>query len=216
MARNESFLRRFGQAFTDSLHQSMGGLPFWFRIPVGMALHFPPKTSVGHPDILRALILTRLHFYEVDSSDRKVIDGSIKEGFTFFWDWLNSPSLIPKQFGPLAHLYLRLYSLSSISDLSIIPGFHNEFSPLEGLRRVLRHDVEELCSQRNTNDHRAWGFRVLLLWSYLCSPTKEASADELKDLLLSIIDVGGDFRDGFCVYWAALFAVADDLVGSDS
>ena len=389
MASNESFLRRFGQAFTDSLHQSMGGLPFWFRIPVGMALHFPQKTSarkrpegivsklresllqediqsllrireealhllaedrlanggwgkrnnkalrtffgdlpddfdtegsitltrwvidaiafsrldqnvkarfldenlnkyldsrfdrekgasgrialpdflgyrpihsaprhtassilcylgldsrrflhcaksqvaylldnqrdwtkntaeVGHPDILRALILTRLHFYEVDSSDRETIDGSIKEGFTFFWDWLNSPSLIPKQFGPLAHLYLRLYSLSSISDLSIIPGFRNEFSPLESLRRVLRRDVEELCSQRNTNDHRAWGFRALLLWSYLCSPTKEASGDELKDLLLSIIDVGGDFRDGFCVYWAVLFAVADAVVGSDS
>lgn len=385
---NESFLRRFGQAFTDSVHQSMDGLPFWFRIPVGMALRFPKTSStrkrpqsivsklresllqedlhslvrireetlhllkedrlgnggwgkrnnkalrtffgdlpddfdtegsitltrwvidaiafshlsenvkahfldedlnqyldlrfdrkkgasgrvsmpdllgyrpihsaprhtassilcylgldprrflhcaksqvayildtdkdwiksieeVGHPDILRALVLARLHFYENDSADRKAIEGCIQESFTFFWDWLNSTSIIPKQFGPSAHLYLRLYSLSSISDLSIVPEFKDEFSPLFSFRKVLHSDVEELTSQ-NINDHRAWGFRALLLWSYLCSPSDEISVGELKDLLLSIVDVGGDFRDGFCVYWAVLFAIADAVVGSDS
>lgn len=168
--------------------------------------------EVGHPDILRALLLTRVHFFEAESAKREVFEGTIKETFTFFWDWLNSPSLIPKQFGPSAHLYLRLYSLGSISDLSIIPGFADEFSPLQNFRKILRRDVEELCSQVR-GDHRVWGFRVLLLWSYLCSPTDEVSVAELKDLVLSIIDVGGDFRDGFCVYWAVLFAIADALVG---
>ena len=124
--------------------------------------------------------------------------------------------MIPKVFSPSAHLYLRLYSLCSISDLSIIKGFDHAFSPLQNFRKVVHHDVQDFCSTGSFNDHRIWGFRALLLWSYLCSPAKETNTSDLKDLLLSIIDVGGDFRNGFCVYWAVLFAVTDSLVGGET
>lgn len=169
--------------------------------------------EVGHPDILRALFLARFHFFENDSPEKTAIEKLIKEGSTFFWNWLNSPSMIPKAFGPSAHLYLRLYSLCSISDLSVIKGFDDAFSPLQSFRKVVHRDLQEFCSGKHSNDHRMWGFRAFLLWSYLYSPPKDANIDDLKDLLLSIIDVGGDFRDGFCVYWAVLFAIADSIVG---
>lgn len=169
--------------------------------------------EVGHPDILRALFLTCFYITEDGSPKQARVQELVKECSAFLWDWLNSPSLIPKTFGPSAQLYLRLYSLCSVSDLSAIPEASDALSPLKNFRKAVHHDVQDFCSKQHQPDHRAWGFRALLLWSYLSSPPKDVSVDELKELLLSIIDIGQEFRDGFCVYWAVLFAIADSLVG---
>ncbi|MDX6709066.1 MAG: hypothetical protein QOH96_82 [Blastocatellia bacterium] len=165
--------------------------------------------EVGHPDILRSLFLSRYYLPDQKSAETDSIDLLIKDCSSFLWNWLNSRRSIPLEFGPEAALYLRLYSLCSISDISAVQSLSQAFLPLRNFRLALHEDVQEFCTGGKVADHRVWGFRTLLLWSYLCSPSAGEDIGALKELLLSVIDVGGDFREGFCVYWAVLFAVAD-------
>ena len=167
--------------------------------------------EVGHPDILRALCLVWLHL--IDDDTQESVGKLIREGFSYFWDWLNSPTLIPKTFGSSTQLYLRLYSLCSVCDLAMLPVPSDVVSPIQNFRRMVHRDVAKFCVAASPKDHRAWGFQTMLLWSYLCVPSKEVAIDDLREMLFSIINRGGDFKDGFCVYWAVLFAIADSVVG---
>lgn len=173
---------------------------------------FQLSKEVGHPDILRSLYLAQFHLTTDDIIAKEIVEILIKEGFPYFWDWLNSPTLILNAFGQSAQLYLRLYSLCSVCDLTVMPGFETSLLPLHSFQRILRREVEEFCKVNTAKDHRNWGFPTLLLWSYLCCPSEELGTGDLRNILSSIIDEGGDFQDGFCVYWAVLFAITDSLI----
>jgi hypothetical protein len=173
-------------------------------------IHDPKE--VGHPDILRALHLSWFYLFEEDPDQKKAIGQVLRDGFSFFWDWLNSPNTIQNTYGPAAQLWLRLYSLCSVCDLSALPGFASSFSPLQGYRRKVYHDVVSFCDSQERPDHRSWGFLAMLVRAWLFQPDKEINAGELKKLLLTAIYRGGDFRDGFCVYWAVLFSITDCLL----
>lgn len=177
------------------------------------AAYLRDSSEVGHPDILRALCLASFHLAEDGSQEKGRVQALIKDGFCFLWDWLNSPSVIPTAFGSSAQMYLRLYSLGSLCDLTVLPGLDSCFLPLGNFRSALASDLREFCASGGASDHRRWGFPVLLLWSYLFAPSAEVDIDDPKGLLLSSVSDGGDFGDGFCVYWAVLLAATDCLIG---
>jgi len=171
--------------------------------------------EVGHPDILRALCIALAFLPPESESERNHLTELIAEGFVFFWDWLTSPRLMTDQFGESAALYLRLYSLASVSDLAVIPGVVKHLAPLESFRREITHDVDDFSKSPETRDHRRWGFPALLLWSYLCRPDDEVPLDELLQLLKRAAWNKELLGDGFCVYWALLLSIADHLSGGD-
>lgn len=168
--------------------------------------------EVGHPDILRSLYVSWFDLLDDKSPDREPVRQLIQEGFSFFWDWLNSPNRIQAIYNSDAQTWLRLYSLASVCDLPVLPGFNTSFAPLSSFRRNLHREIVEFCRCGSHDDHRAWGFPVMLMQTYLCQSDEEVQASELKALLFNAIDRGGDFRNGFCVYWAVLFSVADSLL----
>ena len=175
---------------------------------------FREPSEVGHPDILRALCLSLLSRTQGEHPDGTALHDLIRKGFEFLWDWLTSPHLIPDRFGRLAHLYLQIYSLASLSDLAGFAAIGNCLEPLIDYRRHIHEKVEELCRSSAASDHRSWGFPALLLWSYLCCPDERVGAEDLKALLRRIESCTDFHGDGFCVYWAVLFSVADCLTRS--
>jgi hypothetical protein len=171
-----------------------------------------PK-EVGHPDILRALHLSWFYLFEENADQKNAIAQVLQDGFSFIWDWLNSPSTIQDIYGPAAQLWLKLYSLCSICDLAMLPGSGSLFSPLQSYGRKLGRDIVDFCQTQEQHDHRSWGFLAMLTRASLFLD-EGMNPVELKALLFVTIKRGGDFRDGFCVYWAVLFSVLDSILGA--